>query len=204
MEEDELKQVFDKILRESHFTEKRIDATNEDLELLRTEARRNKDSELYKNLFTRIGKNPRYKYFARPDDYNITTATLSSIIQVSINDEDRGFVPFFIVDNLNNFIGFISYIPDDSNPRIIREIKAFNFSEKPSITMAKDVLNLIDDLINEYDEVHWSALYGNTAVRSYNRYLQKKGLEGYIVYRNPPDDTNLKEYDQIYYSIMKK
>jgi hypothetical protein len=204
MEEDELKQVFDKILRESHFTEKRIDATNEDLELLRTEARRNKDSELYKNLFTRIGKNPRYKYFARPDDYNITTATLSSIIQVSINDEDRGFVPFFIVDNLNNFIGFISYIPDDSNPRIIREIKAFNFSEKPSITMAKDVLNLIDDLINEYDEVHWSALYGNTAVRSYNHYLQKKGLEGYIVYRNPSDDTNLKEYDQISYSIMKK
>ena len=181
-----LNRIFKQVLKEPHLIEKRIEATNEGLEILRTEAKKNKNSELYKNIFTRIGKNPRYKYYARPDDYYFITATLSSIIQVSINDEAKGFVPFFIMDNLDNFIGFISYIPDSDNPRIIREIKIFDFSEKPNVIMGEDVLNLVDDLIKEYDEVHWSALYGNSSVRSYDRYIQKKEKEGYNTFKDPP------------------
>ena len=111
-------------------------------------------------MFTRTGKNPGYKYFARPDDYSINTATLSQIIQVSVNDEGRSFIPFFIIDNL----------------------------------------------INNYDEVHWSALYGNTAIKSCDHYLKKKEREGYIISRDPPFDkdiSEIKEYDQFFYFIGK-
>jgi hypothetical protein len=159
-----------------------------------------KDPELYKNIFARIGDNPKYKYFAQPGD-PVFTISIYSAMFVTINDKNANFFPFFIINEAGKYIGFIAYLESKENPKIIEEIKTFNFL-KSDIVMANDIIGMADELITKYDQVNWSALGGNSFIGTYTQYLRKKEAEGYTVSRDPSFEVKtIKEFERVLFSV---
>jgi hypothetical protein len=191
-----------KIVKKSGYRliEKRVEATKDMLSDLEKETE--KDPELYKNVFSRIRDNPKYKYFASVGDpafsFSIYTA-----MQVTINDKAANYFPYFIMNADGKYIGFIAYQEKKENPKIVEEIKTFNFVGS-DIVMAKDIKNLVDELITRYDQVNWSAYGGNSVIKNYTRYLKQREAEGYIVSRDPSFEETIKEFERVSFSISKK
>jgi hypothetical protein len=157
--------------------ETREPATMEELQKLENQAIEYKekgDSRLYNVLHTPIGKT-RYRYLT--DDRNVQKVSLYTAMNAIISDFPTK--PFFI-KNGDKFIAFIGYDEDEKDKKVISNVKLFNFNvDDPGNDTFKDTIELMNNLINNYKEVNFSAFVKNTdVVKVYQMYNKRhNGIE---------------------------
>lgn len=136
-------------------------------------------------------KNTKYKYLGIVPDMQ-ENANLYDLMKISIQNYGK-IKSYFSVDDENNIKGFVGLILSGDE---IADIKMFSFNlEKFNITLAKDLITLIPELLEKYKAINWSAMKENPINKAYKKiiheYDSKKEFNGKIrEYKDP--DSNIE------------
>jgi hypothetical protein len=162
-----------------------------------------KDPELGKTLLTPLGKLKGYEYLIS-DSFVIQingrvitekTVTLGIIMKATI--EDKLWNSYFITDDkTDSLIGFIAYIIDENDSKIVSNVKLFKFVK--SASTEADAPTLIYDLLIKFKEVRWSAKIANRASTfGYDPFVRNLERNGCITSRT-------ESGDMVYYTVKSK
>jgi hypothetical protein len=148
------------------------------------------DEEKYDDFLKPI-KDSKYQYLVTPEDLipneytfkiarHIQERSLMDIIERTIKHNE--YTSYFITDDRTlEFVGFVSY-KDDSRSKIVVGIKVFRFDDGD---VTKDLLSLINNLVDTHEETHWDAIAKNKATKAYRVYILKKKCEGFVTEVKP-------------------
>jgi hypothetical protein len=144
------------------------------------------DVELYKFLNTPAKDLPeQYKLLVQEISDGYANSTLLDLIKSSImGKKTMGTNPLFSKTS-NGLVGFAAYVVKDNE---VTEIKIFSFN--PNVgsgsILIRDLSKLLNELVEKYKKVSWSAMKINPINRVYQIAIQKYGggykEDGDIIY----------------------
>jgi hypothetical protein len=158
--------------------ETREPATMEELQKLENQAIEYKekgDFRLYNALHKPMEKT-KYKYLFADEGIRQNISLYYAIKSLIL---EGSTIPSFI-KNGDKFIAFIGYNLNENDPKIVSNVKLFNFDmDDPHNDTFKDTLELMNILIENYKEVNFIAMQDNTEiVNIYKKYNKRhNGVE---------------------------
>lgn len=147
------------------------------------------DKELHKFLNTPARELPEhYKYLVGEITNDYANITLYTLIDMTLIY--NRFKPYFSMSG-NKITGFAAY---EVKGNRVTELKIFTLNKQKGggVVLIKDLISLLDNLINTYEKVSWSAFKENPANKIYQKAIEK--YNGNVV----------EECNEFHYTIKQK
>lgn len=103
-------------------------------------------------------------------------------------------------------IGYIGYGIDRASGDVVHDLNIINFEEKPSITFARDLGQVLTDIFEKYNfrKLSFCVVVGNPIEKSYDKMCERYGGRIVGVKRKNTRLIDGKYYDEKLYEIFKE
>ena len=103
-------------------------------------------------------------------------------------------------------IGYIGYGIDRTSGDVVHNLNIINFEEKPSITFARDLGQVLIDIFEKYNfrKLSFYVVVGNPIEKSYDKMCERYGGRIVGVKRKNTRLIDGKYYDEKLYEILKE
>ena len=110
-----------------------------------------------------------YKYLVQEISNDVENETLYNLILMSLRA--RRVIPYFSKSG-SKITGFAAYQVANNE---VTEIKIFTFNPKQGtgVVLIRDLITLLDELVEKYDKVSWAAMKDNPANKIYKKAVEK-------------------------------
>jgi hypothetical protein len=159
-EDEQLEESFEHIYASTRLTEKMIDIRNISLDELK-----HLTSQDIKDKLEAIKQKPNWHFATKAE-------SAWDLIEKNLGKNRGDYLAYLSISG-DVPVGFILFTLDKSVYPQITEIYLVGFKEN-SVTLVKDVLNLLDDLRLKYD-IHWTVLNENPIKRAYDKKVPQMG-----------------------------